>query len=465
MKGDSRQYNDRNQNAERVNHAPAPSTKERERYEKMLEERERKLSKGGNTSINREVRRELERNSEERKRVQEKRREQEEARGKNDKISFDRTIKILVLLLIVAVVFLIAKSCVHTVKKNKKENAVATQKAEATNAAKQNSETDESEADDEDTRPQYTVADFTATDSTVYLTDAVTYQGSLGSDTIYNILTLTPLETAAAPCGEGEDPTENQGVVSTNIILVDLDTNEIIVDRQADEVINPASMTKIMTVLVAMDYITEEQLDDTVTISQEICDYVYLNDCSAVGYQPGQVATVRDLLYGTILPSGADAAIALAEYVAGSQEAFVELMNERLEEFGLSDTAHFTNCTGIYDENHHCTVKDMAVILSCAMQNETLQEVLNARTYQIPADDICPDGILLSNWFLRRIEDKETNGEVIGAKTGFVNESGNCSASCMETAAGKRYVCVTANAYSSWRCIYDHVSLYRSFTE
>ena len=99
--------------------------------------------------------------------------------------------------------------------------------------------------------------------------------------------------------------------------------------------------------LVAAEHI--ENLDDTVTITIDITDYCYVNDCSVVGFALDEVVPVRELLYGTILPSGADAALALAKYVAGSQEAFVALMNEKLEELGLSDTAHFTNCVGLYD--------------------------------------------------------------------------------------------------------------------
>ena len=94
------------------------------------------------------------------------------------------------------------------------------------------------------------------------------------------------------------------------------------------------------------------------------------------------------LFYGTILSSGADAALGLATYVAGSQEAFVALMNEKLEELGIADTAHFTNCVGLYDEAHKCTVSDMAVILEAAMDNDLCREVLGARTYEtLPTAD------------------------------------------------------------------------------
>ena len=137
---------------------------------------------------------------------------------------------------------------------------------------------------------------------------------------------------------------------------------------------------------------------------------------------------------------------------------------EKLEELGIADTAHFTNCVGLYDEAHKCTVRDMAVILEAAMDNDLCREVLGARTYEtLPTADH-PEGQILSNWFLRRIEDKDTGGiEVTGAKTGYVVESGNCAASCGETADGRRYICVTADAYSSWRAIYDHVALYKTY--
>ena len=221
-------------------------------------------------------------------------------------------------------------------------------------------------------------------------------------------------------------------------------------------------MTKIMTLLVAVEHL--KSLDDTAAITIDITDYCFVNDCSVVGYELGEVATVRELLYGTILPSGADAALALAIYVAGSHEAFVELMNAKAEELGIADTTHFTNCVGLYDEAHHCTVRDMAVILNAAMENELCREVLDARAYETAPTPEHPDGQILSNWFLRRIEDKDTGDiEVIGAKTGYVLQSGNCAASCGRDGDGNEYICVTGNAYSSWRAIYDHVELYKTY--
>ena len=185
----------------------------------------------------------------------------------------------------------------------------------------------------------------------------------------------------------------------------------------------------------------------------------------AFGFLDGEKVTVRDLFYGTVLPSGGDAAVGLATYIAGSHEAFVDMMNEKLDELGLSDTAHFTNCVGLYDKEHYCTVYDMAIILKAALENDLCREVITSRTYQTTTTEQHPEGLLLSNGFLRRIEDKECGGQVLGAKTGFVNESGSCAASYGISASGTPYICVTANAHSSWRCIYDHVEMYSAYAK
>lgn len=251
---------------------------------------------------------------------------------------------------------------------------------------------------------------------------------------------------------------------SVYAVLIDLDTHEILAEKGAETVIYPASMTKILTVLVAAEAIDEADLDDTFTITREITDYCYVNGCSVVGLMVDETVTVRELFYGTILPSGADAAVGLATYVAGSQEAFVAMMNQKLEELGLSDTAHFTNCVGLFDEAHACTVTDMAAILEAAIENDLCREVLGAHTYETAPTADHPEGQILSNWFLRRIEDKDTGGlTVMGAKTGYVVQSGNCAASWAQDSDGHRYLCVTADASSAWQAIYDHAELYKSY--
>lgn len=255
----------------------------------------------------------------------------------------------------------------------------------------------------------------------------------------------------------------NEEIISENAILVDESTGNIIASKGAKERISPASMTKVLTILVAMENITEEQLDDTFIMTREITDYGYINDCSAVGFLEGEEVTVRDLFYGTILPSGGDAAVGLATYVAGSHEAFVELMNQKLEEMQLSESTHVTNCVGVYDENHYSTVYDMSVIMKSAIENDFCKKVLAEHNYTTDSTTEHPEGINISNWFLRRIEDKDTGGEVLCAKTGYVRQSKNCAVSYGTFADGNPYICVTAGSSSSWQCIYDHVEIYTSY--
>lgn len=250
---------------------------------------------------------------------------------------------------------------------------------------------------------------------------------------------------------------------STYAVVIDLQEGTVLAERDAQAVINPASMTKVLTLLVAAEHLAD-RLDETFTMTIDITDYCFINGCSVVGLDVGETVSVRELLYGCILPSGADASLGLAMMAAGSHEAFVELMNEKLAELGLSETAHFTNCVGLYDENHHCTVYDMAMILKAAMDNPLCREILNARTYETLPTEAHPEGQILSNWFLRRIEDKDTGGiNVVAGKTGYVVESGNCAASCGETPDGSRYICVTGNAGSGWLAIYDHAALYKTY--
>lgn len=260
-----------------------------------------------------------------------------------------------------------------------------------------------------------------------------------------------------------ETKTMNGEVFSNYGIFIDLETDTVLAERNSSAVINPASMTKILTILTAAEALGEERLDEAVTVSKEATEYSFVNECSNAGFEAGETVTVRDLFYGTILPSGGEAAAELAVFTSGSMEKFVSQMNRKAEELGLSDTAHFTNCAGLYDENHHCTVYDMAMILEAALDNPFCREVLSARTYTTSPTTEHPEGLLLSNWFLRRIEDKDTGGEVLSAKTGYVVQSGSCAASYGKSHSGKEFICVTADATSSWRCIYDHVALYQQF--
>lgn len=271
---------------------------------------------------------------------------------------------------------------------------------------------------------------------------------------------------SAAYSAKENDATVNiEGdVVSSNAVLINNKTKEIIATRSAHDRIVPASMTKVMTVLTAANHLSKEQLNEVVAMSHEAIDYSYAGGGSTSGFVEDEEVTVKDLFYGTILPSGGDAAAQLAMYVAGDIDSFVALMNEDAAAMGLTDS-HFTNPVGFYNDNHYSSPYDISIIMMAALDNELCKEVLSTKVYNSTGTNINPEGITISNWFLRRIEDKDIGGEIEGAKTGFVNESGNCAVSSMISASGTEYICCTANSTSSWRCIYDHVAIYKTYAK
>ena len=254
-------------------------------------------------------------------------------------------------------------------------------------------------------------------------------------------------------------------VVSEYGILINNKTKDIIASRNATERIVPASMTKVLTVLTAANHITPEQLDEKVVMSHEAVDYSYAGGGSTSGFVEEEEVTVKDLFYGTILPSGGDAAAQLAIYVAGDIDSFVKMMNEEAADLGISKTSHFTNPVGFHSKEHYSTPYDIAIIMMAALDNDICKEVISTKVYNSTATNVNSEGITISNWFLRRIEDKDFGGEIEGAKTGYVDESGSCAVSAMISNSGTEYICCTAKSSSSWRCINDHVDIYKTYAK
>lgn len=260
-------------------------------------------------------------------------------------------------------------------------------------------------------------------------------------------------------------------IVSEYGVVIDVENSTILAQKGANTRISPASMTKVLTLLTAADalglngedWANSPVLDDTFTITIEITDYSFSNDCSCVGFEVGEEVTVRDLFYGTIVPSGADAAVGLACYVAGSHEAFVELMNKKAESLGLTESSHFTNCVGLYDENLYSTVYDIAVILKTAADNPFCRDVLSARAYNTSSTEQHPEGIVVTSRFLRTIDKMDIHGKVLCAKTGYVSQAKSCAASLAADMYGKEYICVTATSSNTPQCIEDHAELYRTW--
>ena len=248
---------------------------------------------------------------------------------------------------------------------------------------------------------------------------------------------------------------------SENALLIDLESNTVLVQKNADARIYPASMTKVMTVLVAAEHI--ENWDETFTMTQSIIDPLFLADASMAGFVHGEEVSMTELLYGAVLPSGAEATEALAIVTAGSEEAFAALMNEKAQELGLQDT-HFVDASGLHDENHYTTLSDMAIIMQAALDNPHCREVLTPVNHTSPATTQNPEGVAMTNRFLYRIRPQQTgNVDIQAAKTGYTAQAMNCCVSYGIMENGRAAICVTAHAWTGDYCIADHLALYGTY--
>ena len=248
---------------------------------------------------------------------------------------------------------------------------------------------------------------------------------------------------------------------SENALLIDLESNTVLVQKNADARIYPASMTKVMTVLVAAEHI--ENWDETFTMTQSIIDPLFLADASMAGFVHGEEVSMTELLYGAVLPSGAEATEALAIVTAGSEEAFAALMNEKAQALGLKDT-HFVDASGLHDENHYTTLSDMAIIMQAALDNPHCREVLTSVNHTSPATAQNPEGVAMTNRFLYRIRPQQTgNVDIQAAKTGYTAQAMNCCVSYGIMENGRAAICVTAHAWTGDYCIADHLALYEVY--
>ena len=248
---------------------------------------------------------------------------------------------------------------------------------------------------------------------------------------------------------------------SENALLIDLESNTVLVQKNADARIYPASMTKVMTVLVAAEHI--ENWDETFTMTQSIIDPLFLADASMAGFVHGEEVSMTELLYGAVLPSGAEATQALTIVTAGSEEAFAALMNEKAQALGLKDT-HFVDASGLHDENHYTTLSDMAIIMQAALDNPHCREVLTSVNHTSPATTQNPEGVAMTNRFLYRIRPQQTgNVDIQAAKTGYTAQAMNCCVSYGIMENGRAAICVTAHAWTGDYCIADHLALYGTY--
>jgi len=255
--------------------------------------------------------------------------------------------------------------------------------------------------------------------------------------------------------------TVSENFDSQHIIVMNVEDHSIMAMRQPFERAYPASTTKIMTLLTAVDYITD--YDDTFTMTYEITDPLYVAEATVAGFASGEVINLKDMLYGIILPSGGDASIGIATKISGSEQEFVKLMNKKAKSLGLKGT-NFTNCTGLFDENHYTTAADMAVILSEAIKDPLCREILQTTKYTTKPTEQHPEGLEFHSTLFNYMYGDEPDGaEILGGKTGFVNESGYCIASFGKKDGGKEYITVNFEASSKWPAFYNQIDLYTAY--
>lgn len=225
---------------------------------------------------------------------------------------------------------------------------------------------------------------------------------------------------------------------STHALLINLDEQKILYEQNADSKTAIASLTKIMTAIISLENITS--LDETVILTTN--DFRGLAEANAAvaGFQIGQKVTYRDLLYGLMLPSGADAAQALTRLIAGNRENFVLKMNEKAKELGLTNT-NFVNETGLDIANHYSSLKDVAKMFQYALQNEEFRTIISSKSYQVSGSKK-----ILQSTVSRNIQKNNLEMDyIIGGKTGTTENAGLCLAS-IASYNGSNYMLITTGA-------------------
>lgn len=214
--------------------------------------------------------------------------------------------------------------------------------------------------------------------------------------------------------------------------LIDLDTRQVLYDVKSEDRMYPASLTKMMTAIIALEEC--EDLYEPVEFTSEMLDGL-IEDCATrAGFAVGDKPLMIDYVYASLLPSGADGCRAIAYTLYGSDEAFVERMNEKAKEIGMNHT-HFTNTTGIHNDELYSTCKDMAILLEYCLNNEMFKEIISTRFHKsIPVDEY-PEGLGMTNFVLMYINEEEPKYEnfiidgFLGGKGGYTIEAEHTLAS------------------------------------
>ncbi len=238
-------------------------------------------------------------------------------------------------------------------------------------------------------------------------------------------------EPTLSPNAEPYDESQPENLSADQLyaqsaILISADTGEVIFEKDADAIRFPASTTKILTVLLAIENVTD--LDQIVTVSDY--DVMLPDDSSTMGLQAGEEIPLIDVLYGTILLSGNDGANVIAEAVSGSVPAFVDLMNRTVATYGCEST-HFTNPHGLHDDYHYTTARNLAIIAREAMKNDLFRKIASTTEYRISRTNRQrARSITVNNPYLRQDGSERLQKYyypyATGIKTGTLSTSGYC---------------------------------------
>lgn len=227
---------------------------------------------------------------------------------------------------------------------------------------------------------------------------------------------------------------EGPKVMAETAIVMDMDTEEILYAKGIDEKRAPASTTKILTAMLAIEKVPFET---QITFTDEV------NNIEAgsthIGIKPGETLTMKDCAYAILLASANEVSSGVAEYIGTTVPAFVDMMNQRAKELGCTNT-HFVNANGLYDENHYTTAKDLAIIAKAAFQNETFREVVKTPYYIVPKTNITDEERWLNNHHKMILQGSEYYEGCLGGKTGYTEKAGNTLVTYAER-NGRKLVC------------------------
>lgn len=238
---------------------------------------------------------------------------------------------------------------------------------------------------------------------------------------------------------------EGVSLSSANVksALLDVEKKEVIFAQGLHEKTYPASITKIMTAILAIKY---GDMGDSVTVSQNA---VTLEEGSQVcGLQTGDIVTMDELFHGLLVYSGNDAAMAIAEHIGGSVEHFVEMMNEEAKNIGATNTS-FLNPHGLHDDNHYTTVYDIYLMLNEALKYEYFVDTMQLGVYNLTltrGGETVRTHLDATDRYLTGEESAPENVTVLGGKTGTTSQAGACLAILSQNAYGEPFVSIVLNA-------------------